>query len=216
MQITKRTKIIWGVLLLLLAGTGGGLWWARQTPPPPVMPAPAPSPKTPKIPRAEKTPAAAPVKSTASAAAPASGVTAVPVSLTAGNLGRLTALKGEVEELKLEVQLEELRAKKKGLLNPAPVVSAPARLPELSLPAMTPPKTAPASPPVLSSAPQRAGTAVVSVRGVDGEVSAVVRTGSGTVTLRKGSRFGGGVVTDISRNGVIVSRGGKTAALPFE
>ena len=200
MQITKRTKIIWGVLLLLLAGTGGGLWWARQTPPPPVMPAPAPSPKTPKIPRAEKTPAAAPVKSTSSAAAPASGVTAVPVSLTAGNLGRLTALKGEVEELRLEVQLEELRAKKKGLLNPAPVAAAPVRMPELSLPAMTPPTAqAPALPPVLSSAPHRVGVVVLSVQGVDGELSATLRSGSKNVTVRKGSRFGGGVVTDISR-----------------
>lgn len=212
MQITKRTKIIWGVLLLLLVGTGGGLWWTRQTPPPPVMPAPkAPSPKTPKIPRAEKAPAAAPV------AVAASGSSSVPVSLTAGNLGRLTALKGEVEELRLEVQLEELRAKKKGLLNPAPVAAAPVRMPELSLPAMTPPATqAPALPPVLVPAPQRAGTAVVSVRGVDGELSAVIRTGSGTVTVRRGSRFGGGVVTSVSRQAVVVSRGGKTAALPFE
>lgn len=213
MRITKRTKIIWGVLLLLLVGTGGGLWWTRQTPPPPVMPAPKPLPK--KTPVTEKAPAAAPVKSTASVATAASDVTVVPVSLTAGNLGRLTALKGEVEELRLEVQLEELRAKKKGLLNPAPVAAAPVRMPELSLPAMTPPKGSPASslelPPV-----RRAGTAVVSVQGVDGEVSAVIRTGSGTVTVRKGSRFGGGVVTAVSRQGVFVSRNGKTAALPFE
>lgn len=213
MQITKRTKIIWGILLLLLVGAGGGLWWTRQTPPPPVMPAPkAPSPKTPKIPRAEKAPAAMPVKSSA---APASGSSAVPVSLTAGNLGRLTDLKGELEELRIEVQLEELRAKKKSLLNPAPVAAPPVRVPELTLPAMTPPKSPPASslelPPV-----RRAGTAVVSVRGVDGDVSALIRTGSGTVTVRKGSRFGGGVVTSVSRQAVVVSRNGKTAVLPFE
>lgn len=209
----KNTAAGVAFLVALLAGGAGGAWWWMQesaTPPPP------PLKQTPK-----KTPvrAVAPVSQKAGAptAPPAASPTPekAPLVPSAETLGDLTALRGEVEKLKLEVQKEELLAKKKSIREPAPVQAAPLVPPPLSLPELVPPAQAPTMPAVLARK-RSSGPVVISVQGVDGDVSALVRTGSRTVTLHRGDRFGGGVVTDITRKAVVIRRGAETAVLPFE
>lgn len=210
MVITKRTKIIWGILLVLLLAFAG-LLWTRQTPVPPVPPVPRDVPvkkkaapaKANKKDNTDKDAAATPDAPTEA------GMGALPI--TAGNLGKISELRNTLEEETLEVQIEEKRARKRELTRSG---SVPA--PTLSLPSLTPP----ASPsPAPAAGPRPAGSGglrVISVQGVGGKLSATVRTGSGQVVVHKGSRLGEAVVTDISRQAVTIRRGGKTSALPFE
>lgn len=213
MVITKRTKIIWGILLALLLAFAGLLWTQRT--PTPMPPAPR------DVPAKKK---AAPTKTDNAgkdAAAPAGSDTPADASMavmpiTAGNLGKISELRNTLEEETLEeetleVQIEEKRARKRELTRSG---SVPA--PTLSLPSLTPP----ASPsPAPAAGPRPAGSGglrVISVQGVGGKLSATVRTGSGQTVVRKGSRLGDSVVTEISRQGVTIRRGGKTSTLPFE
>lgn len=200
-MLTKRTIFIWGTLGALL--TGAGIWWWLEnlaTPPPPI-PSTISAPVA-KVP--EKQPAA-------TKTAPVHEVAPPQTVLTAGNLGKVTDIKGRIEVLKLEVQEEELKQKKKALSAPAPVpvVTAP-KFPELDLPAFTPSKSTP------RPSPRAAGTAVIAVQGVDGDLRAIVRTSTGAVTVRKGMNFGGGVITDISRQGVLIRKNNTVTTLPFE
>lgn len=210
MVITKRTKIIWGILLVLLLAFAG-LLWTRQTPVPSVPPVPrdvpvkkkAAPPKANKKDNTDKDAAATPDAPTEA------GMGALPI--TAGNLGKISELRNTLEEETLEVQIEEKRARKRELTRSG---SVPA--PTLSLPSLTPP----ASPsPAPAAGPRPAGSGglrVISVQGVGGKLSATIRTGSGQVVVHKGSRLGEAVVTDISRQAVTIRRGGKTSTLPFE
>ncbi|MCD7984330.1 MAG: type IV pilus biogenesis protein PilP [Desulfovibrio sp.] len=150
-------------------------------------------------------------KNTAAAAtpnAPADAGTVV-APIVAGNLGRITELRAQEEELTLEAKIAKLKKEKEE-------ASRSPSVPTLSLPSLTPP----ASPsPAPAAAPRPAGSGglrVISVQGVAGRLSATVRTGSGQTIVRKGSRLGDSVVTEISRQGVTIRRGGKTSTLPFE
>lgn len=205
----KNTAAGVAFLVALLAGGAGGAWWWMQesaTPPPPPL---------------KQTPKKMPVRAVAPAPQKAAHPAAVPAPEKAAlvpsteTLGDLTALRGEVEKLKLEVQKEELLAKKKSIREPAPVQIASLAPPPLSLPELAPPAQAP-NVPAVPARKRSSGSVVISVQGVDGDVSALVRTGSRTVTLHRGDRFGGGVVTDITRKAVVIRRGAKTAVLPFE
>lgn len=200
-MLTKRTIFIWGTLGALF--TGAGIWWWLETSatPPPSIPSTLPAPVA-KV--SSKLPAA-PKNVPAPEVAPAQTV------LTAGNLGKVTDIKGRIEVLKLEVQEEELKQKKKALsASPStPVVTAP-KFPELDLPAFAPSKSTP------RPSPRAAGTAVIAVQGVDGDLRAIVRTSTGAVTVRKGMNFGGGVITDISRQGVLIRKNNTVTTLPFE
>ena len=217
MVITKRTKIIWGILLVLLLAFAG-LLWTRQTPVPSVPPVPRDVPvkkkaapaKANKKENTDKDAAATPDAPTEA------GMGALPI--TAGNLGKISELRNTLEEETLEVQIEEKRARKRELTRSG---SVPA--PTLSLPSLTPPAApspAPAAPsPAPAAGPRPAGSSglrVISVQGVGGKLSATIRTGSGQTVVHKGSRLGDSVVTEISRQGVTIRRGGKTSALPFE
>ena len=208
MVITKRTKIIWGILLVLLLAFAG-LLWTRQTPVPSVPPVPRDVPvkkkaapaKANKKDNTDKDAAATPDAPTEA------GMGALPI--TAGNLGKISELRNTLEEETLEVQIEEKRARKRELTRSGSV-------PTLSLPSLTPPA---APSPAPAAGPRPAGSGglrVISVQGVGGKLSATVRTGSGQAVVRKGSRLGDSVVTEISRQGVTIRRGGKTSTLPFE
>ncbi|WP_165073053.1 hypothetical protein [Desulfovibrio sp. ZJ200] len=211
MQLTKRTKIIWGILLFLLLAFAGLLWMERTPTPLPPVPGDVAvrkkaAPATAKKKDNTEQDATAPSRPEAPSAP---GMAAVPI--TAGNLGKISKLRNTLEEETLEVQIEEKRARKRELTRSG---SLPA--PTLSLPSLTPP----ASPsPVSPAVPRPAGTGglrVISVQGVGGQLTATVRTGSGQVVVRKGSRLGGGVVTGISRQAVTIRRGNQSSALPFE
>lgn len=206
-MLTKRTLIIWGTVGVLL--TCAGTWWWLETSatPPPVVPvvAPAPVAKLPPKPK-EVVPPEKPL---------VPEVTPPQTVLTAGNLGKVTDIKGRIEVLKLEVQEEELKQKKKVLSTSVtpPVVATTPKFPELDLPAFTPPSSK--STPRTSS--RASGTAVIAVHGVDGDLRAIVRTSTGTsITVRKGTSFGGGIISDISRQGVMIRKNNTVTALPFE
>ena len=209
MQLTKRTKILWGILLALLLAFAGLLWTQRTPTLPPSAPRDVPVKK-------KATPAKANKKDNTDKDAAATpdapieaGMGALPI--TAGNLGKISELRNTLEEETLEVQIEEKRARKRELTRSG---SVPA--PTLSLPSLTPP-AAPSPAPAAGPRPTGSGgLRVISVQGVGGKLSATVRTGSGQTVVRKGSRLGDSVVTEISRQGVTIRRGGKTSTLPFE
>lgn len=139
--------------------------------------------------------------------------------VTAGNVRTETELQARLRLLKIQAQIDDLEAKsaaaklketKQGSASPIPV------LPDLS--ALTPPVQRSPNSPQLLSAPKRANSvAVVSVQGIGESISASIRTTSGTlVTVRPGSKFGGGIVDSISRQAVTIRTGKQITALPFE
>jgi type IV pilus biogenesis protein PilP len=146
------------------------------------------------------------------AAPPAASSPPVPREIRTGtfSFGDFVELRGKIEEARLDVQLFELRRK---MEKPPPVVApqpAPAR-PDFVLPAL--PSLAPAPKPMPKPAMPEA---VVGVQGVDGDLSAVIRTSAGRhVTVKPGDRFGGGVVSAVSRSGVVVRRGNTSSTITF-
>lgn len=200
MQVTKRTKIIWGILLVLLLAFAGLLWTQRTSTPMPPAPRDMPAKKKAVL---KKTDNAG--KDAATPDAPADAGTVV-APIVAGNLGRITELRALEEELTLEAKIAKLKKEKEE-------ASRSPSVPTLSLPSLTPP----ASPSPAPAVPRAASSLmVISVQGVGGQLSATVRTGSGQVVVHKGSRLGEAVVTGISRQAVTIRRGGKTSSLPFE
>lgn len=130
-----------------------------------------------------------------------------------GKVGDLSDLHLQIEEYKLLVQIEELKAKLRDLKQPKmPAPAAPLSLP---IAALTPPSGA-VSPPVAQVASKRVDPAVLSVQGVDGELTATIRSGGKQITVRKGQKFGNGVISEISRTAVTVRNGKQTVTLPFE
>ncbi|MBF0515412.1 MAG: hypothetical protein HQK81_15315 [Desulfovibrionaceae bacterium] len=124
----------------------------------------------------------------------------VPAIQTAGNLGKLTELRGKLEERKLEVELRGMEEK-----------LAP-KLPEL---ASAPPLPVEFKRPV-SFKPQDPSPVVVSVQGLDSKLSATVRQGGKLVSLRAGDHFQGGIISVVSRNEVLIRQGSSITALEFE
>ncbi|MDR2819469.1 MAG: hypothetical protein LBB60_02935 [Desulfovibrio sp.] len=210
-EITKRTKIIWGFAV------GLSIIYAVMC-----FFEPSPPPRPAKIESLKGTTHGKPVakkqikvdedevkvvSSTEKASLyPESGSV-----VSGGNLSERTTLRADIELLELQVKKKELLDK----LNPpapAPVSAPPLTSGLLALP--------PISPPVSGTEPVRktssSATVVVAVQGVDNNLSAVIRTGGRLVSVRKGQNFGGGVITNISRNAVVVRNGNKTSILPFE
>lgn len=209
MRMTKRTKIIWGVLGLLVLLCGVYLLYGEQSalPNPPVESLPKSNRKA----DGKAKPINAEVPTPEEKKTEEKQVDFPQIS--AGSLGRLTELKAQEEILQYEVRIEKLKKEK------AEISRSASPTPTISLPALTPPPPATVRPAPPSPAPEsarRSGLTVLSVQGVGGKLSATIRTGSGQVTVQKGSRLGDGVVTDISRRGVSVRRNGKISTLPFE
>lgn len=228
---TKKYAAAFAGLALLAASSGGVWWWwtERQYPPMPVIPAaasvpptqtefplavtPQNTPSSPPTPApTDNAPVVAPVPTASGvftpsqAPAPASEkvpetTPAMPEVPSAGSLSRVTQLQAELNELKLEVQIEELKAR----MHPPTPPPAPA-LPDMT--ALMPPGAPPALP--------ARKTAVISVQGVGEELTATIRTGSTLATVRRGAKFNGGIVADITREGVTVRHGRRITVLPFE
>lgn len=175
----------------------------------------------PQIPTAPKTPAKIQTKDVASRAsalptsAPkegeASGIEAQPFTVKeagaiasvpqSGNLGRMTELRADLEEIKVQVAIEQEKEK----LNPKKTTPAPQ--PQVILP----------EPPKPTAKPKEASPVVVSIQGVDGHASATIRSITGSlVTVRPGDKFGGGVIAAVNRTGVWVRRGNSSTTLAFE
>lgn len=210
MQIRNK-KLFWiicGSLALpaLIYMTSMAMEHLASSPPSPQLP-PAPATSSaPSVPASASSSAAGPGSRQASAPATSNPhLEPVPVPV-AGNLEGLTALRAELEELRIKSAIAAEAEK----LNPkAPVVvAAPHSASSLPSEAETPPKS--------SAAPPPTGPVVLSVQGLDGHARAIVRHGSELVTLRPGDRFDGGVVASVTRSGVFIRRNGKATILPFE
>lgn len=214
---TKRRMWIFVCGLVALAVIIAGVWvfgiW--QAPFPPGSSSSQPSPKPPMK---EPAPSASgqgtqppALSASSSTTAASSSVTPAPVEArssgdlapVAGNLGKVTALRADLEEVRLKVAIAQEVEK----LHPKPT---PTPQPQLSLPLSEAPK--PTAVKQKESSP-----VVVSVQGVDGNATATVRSGSGALeTVRPGGRFNGGIVSAVSRSGVSVRRGSSTTTLAFE
>lgn len=204
MQPKSNKNIILGLMLALCIAAG--IWWwmgQDQTPRPP-----AANSMTQVKPDTLK-----PVEKPVSKILP-QGVASVPalgpVVPTAGSLSRVTQLQAELNELKLEAQIMELKAKMRPSA-PAPAMNLP------DLPALTPPSSPPRMPDVPAVSSSKSSIAVVSVQGIGDNLSASIRAANGkVVTVRRGNRFGDGVVENISRQNVTLRNGKKLITLPFE
>lgn len=138
--------------------------------------------------------------------------------VTAGNVKTESELQARLRILKLQSQIDELEAKSAAAkvkeAKQGSASSIPA-LPDLS--ALTPPAQRASNPPQFLSTPKRSNSvAVVSVQGIGDSISASIRTNAAIVTVRPGSKFGGGIVDSISRQAVTIRTGKQITALPFE
>lgn len=206
--VTRRAKIIWGILGIVLIIVPV-LGWLN-------------SPSTPAAPVLEQNKSAKPAlpKKSESSADKLTEVAAHPstvpaMALPPRNLGELSDLRGELEKLKIQSQIEELKTKQIESLQKRTSGSA---TPQVSLPALTPPAAGSRSAPITLPEPRsgRSGLSVISVQGVGNTITATIQTSSGQTVVRPGSKIGDMVVTSISREGVSVRRAGKISNLPFE
>jgi hypothetical protein len=124
MRVTKRAKIIWGVLLALFLAFAGLLAARRfsSSPTPPSVAVAAPVQK-------KSAPQAASGKKDAGRIPDAVPVLNTIAQAVAGRLGRITELQAQEQELRLEASIAKLRKEKEEALR-APAVP-------LSLPALT-------------------------------------------------------------------------------
>lgn len=207
---TNRTVVLC-MTGLVLATLGGGMWWMLR-PSEPVMPLTPLKPASTKQPAPPPPPAAKP-EPEALVAAGETRIPSVEDSSNGENLAKITGLRGQLQVLQLETSIAEQEAKKLKL-GAAPTESRrdvpimappPAQMPVLSLPSLTPPIST-----------ERRQVRVVSVQGLDGKLSATIRTAAGALlTVHEGSRFGGGIAS-VSRTGVSIRKSGTTEHLSFE
>lgn len=203
--------------LVTLAVIIAGIWvfgiWQAPSPlgSSPSQPSPKPPMKEPALSiSAQGTqPPSLPASTSTKAAGPS--VTPAPVEArssgdfapVAGNLGKVTALRADLEEVRLKVAIAQ--EVEKLHLKPIPTPQA-----QLSIPLSEVPRPAPVK-------HKESSPVVVSVQGVDGNATATIRSGAGVLeTVRPGDRFNGGIVSAVSRSGVFVRRGNSTTTLTFE
>jgi len=207
---TRRAKIIWATLIalaVLLALFG----WINAPAVPSSVPQAANSSPKPFV----------PVKKDLSANGSVDTSTPAPASIPAlpyRQLGGLSDLRGQLEEEKIITLIKDQKAKQASLdAKPSPPqIHAPApSMPTLSLPDLTPSSQGRqvTLPPARSGT--GAGMGVISVQGVGNSISATIRSGSGQIVVRPGSKLGDAVVTSISREAVSIRRAGKVSSLPF-
>lgn len=215
MRFLDKKRLFWvvgcgfAVVSLIYMGSLAVSQW--MSPPPP--PLPQSSPKAPKSPAVKpgkdastpsplETQIKTPESSTPNNAQGEAVSKADPPVPVAGNLGVITTLRAQLEEMRIQAAIAQEREK----LQPkaAPVQSQAIALPELPRSTLAP-KAKEASP------------VVVSIQGVDGRSTATIRLGSGQlVSLKPGDRFAGGVVSAIDRRGVSIRRGHTSTVLAFE
>lgn len=209
----KRLFLIVGCALaaasLVYLGSLAASRWLSSPPPPPIpqsisrvqkptaakpgKDAPASMPSSHEHPVNPSTPTNAPGEAMPKVEPP------VPV---AGNLGVITALRAQLEEVRIQAAIAQEREKVQSKATPAQ---------PQAIVLHEPPKTVPAP------KPREASPVVLSIQGVDGHSSATVRLGSGQLmSLRTGDRFDGGVVSAIDRKGISIRRGHTSTILSFE
>lgn len=127
-------------------------------------------------------------------------------------LGDLTRLRGVKRVLQQEAEIADLR--KRLAEARQPIVATPVPQPQPAPQATI--KLPPLDDAEKEKPKRRSGPSVVSVQGVDGRLSADIRTSDGRiVTVKHGERFNGGVLV-VSRKGVSVRKGGALTRIPFE
>jgi len=212
LQLNKRVLWISGIAAASLTLVLCGVWvvqgWLEaQRPPAPTTAAKSPSPKK------QAAPAATAAQSTSSAPSAKPLPVAQPVTggieatvPQSGKLERMTELRANLEEVKLQVAIEQEKEK----LVPKQPVAAKSPVPPVAL-LHEPPKAD------VKEKPKSASPVVLSVQGVDGHASATVRSAAGElVTVRPGDKLGGGIVASVGRDGVRVKRGNSTTTITFE
>lgn len=132
---------------------------------------------------------------------------------SSSTLGDLARMRGRQHVLAQEVRIAELERRLKEAQQPVVATAIPLQPETIALPPLKPMKKTEAKEdkPKRPSAPK-----VVSVQGMDGNLSATIRTTDGNlVTVKNGARFGGGILV-VTRKRVSVRNGGKMRALSFE
>lgn len=208
--------------VMILTVLGGSVWWILQPPQPgrldtlltPTSVKPSPAMPKPSAPKKEPVIEKRPQTEDASPAPAADQGDVASFSPNSTTLGKHSSKRSELRLLELEAAIKEKKVKISKLDESLSenkdkdlVVLAP---PPVQIPALPAPVPAPSMQAV------RKQVQVVAVEGLNGVLSATVRTASGhLVTLHEGSRFGGGIAS-ISRTGVSIRKGGKTEHLSFE
>lgn len=125
---------------------------------------------------------------------------AFPVSFPQGSLGQMAKLRAELEQLKLQVHIEEVRQRLNQLKGqPGPTNPAPSlEFPPIGLPG---PATDPAE-----ASPRRT-LRLLSIQSLNGKYTATVGTDSGPRVVRTNETVDGYRVVSISRNSVVINRG---------
>ncbi len=113
-----------------------------------------------------------------------------------GTLGQMTQLRAELEQLKLQVSIEETRARLNQLRSANSAPEARRQLPSLDYPPIGMP-----------DAPSRPSLRILSIQSVNGHYSATVGTPSGPRVVRVNDHVGGGRVVSITRGSVVINRG---------
>lgn len=149
------------------------------------------------------------------------GIPDSPLLAQSGVVRRLTQLQAQFEERKLEVAIAKESQKLQELLTPPEphvVQAAPQQIAPVlpDLPDLTGLSGAQA---FRSQAARRKNPPfyVVSIQGLEGNLTAMVATPSGQQTVRVGDSVGGKRVTSISVNGVTLNKaGGRSETLAFK
>jgi hypothetical protein len=213
----KKTVFLLVLVLLLVCGISGGVYFFLLD-----DPAPPPQMSKPKKAAAKKgskeDESVSAVREDSLPSLPKDGPT----------LEAVTLLMGEIEVLKKTKQAAELRKAINDLMRP-PV----AAVPQVKQEAQRAPSAREAremkdreeqelkerkekDARAAAEARRRARISIVSVHGVDGALSATVRDGTGKTTeVRAGSPLLGGKISRVTREGLVVDRGGKKVTLGF-
>ena len=213
MQLQNKKKWLPWLLAAVMAPFAVGVWLvpyfhSRPGPgmsaavrpvAPPARPAalPAPSPQKPATSNADAPTERQPLP-----------LPNVPV---AGNLGTITDLRAQLQEKQIRQALSEIDAKLAGAVPSSPGVAV---LTPDDLARMVAPEHSERDTSAVVPSPSR--PTVVSIQGVDGKLSATLRSGGKLVTVRAGQKVAGGTVTAVSRDRVTMRNSRGVEPLTFE
>lgn len=220
MHVKKLTKkqaalIVGGFSALCIAGVTGWFFMNQKD-----APAPRPRPAmTKKAPAAGTAPGVGTLGTRRADAEKKADPLAKPPTLPAPaasdtTLGDLSRLRGVKRVLQQEAEIADLRRRLAEAQQPIVATPVPQPAPQ-AVPQATI-KLPPLDEVEKEKPKRRSGPSVVSVQGVDGRLSADIRTSDGRiVTVKSGERFNGGVLV-VSRKGVSVRKNGNLTRIPFE
>ncbi|WP_299392226.1 type IV pilus biogenesis protein PilP [uncultured Desulfovibrio sp.] len=209
----QAALIVGGFSALCVAGVAGWFFMNQKD-----APAPRPRPAmTKKVPAAGTAPGVATLGTRRADAEKKADPLAKPPTLPAPaasdtTLGDLSRLRGVKRVLQQEAEIADLRRRLAEAQQP--IVATPVPQPQPAPQATI--KLPPLDDAEKEKPKRRSGPSVVSVQGVDGRLSADIRTSDGrVVTVKNGERFNGGVLV-VSRKGVSVRKSGALTRIPFE